>query len=231
MGVGVADGGHDAAGVERGDVVERAVLLGGEGALDDAAARPLLPAVEDLDARVDQEVGVLGADVRGREERALEEDARDARADEVLAATLVSLRDGGAGAADVLDGLGERGGNPRRRAGLGEVDARVVDAVGVAVGGRVVVEAVDVGVHEARADDAPREVVDLAAGGLLGPPDELTVRDGEVAALHGCPRKDEPVGLYGKRAHYDSPLENGPGRLPGPSESVGAAPTPRTGGW
>ena len=62
--------------------------------------------------------------------------------------------------------------------------------------------------------------MDLAAGSLLGPAHELAVGNGEVAALHDGARKDELVSLDGERAHCDSPLENGPGRLPGPTESV-----------
>ena len=103
MRVGVADRGHHAALVESGDVVAGTVLLGCQRALDDAAARLLLPAIEDLNVRVDEKGRVLGAHVRRGKEGALEEDAGDARTAEVVVAALIGLCDGGTGAGDVVD--------------------------------------------------------------------------------------------------------------------------------
>jgi len=207
-GIGVADGGHDALGVERGDVGLGAVTLGGQGALDDAAAGLLLPALEDLVAGIDEVLGVLGAHVLHREERALEVDALDVRAAEARVAGVVGCGDGGAALADVLDTVGERRGHPRGGATTGELDARGVHAVGIGVDRGVSKESVDVRVHHARRDPAARVVADLHALGRLGAPRaERAIAHGEEATIDGRARQEEPVGLDRIRCHV-CPLSN-----------------------
>ena len=86
----------------------------------------------------------------------------------------------------------------------GELGRADIDALGIAIGSRVVVEAVDVGVDHARCDPRPRVVPDLA-GGLIGLPGAKdAVLDHEIAAqLRAC-RQEELVNLNCVRAHLCS---------------------------
>ena len=213
-GIGVADGGHDALGVERGDVGLGAVTLGGQGALDDAAAGLLLPALEDLVAGIDEVLGVLGAHVLHREERTLEVDALDVRAAEARVAGVVGCGDGGAALADVLDTVGERRGHPRGGATTGELNARGVHAVGIGVDRGVAKEAVDVRVHHARRDPAARVVAHPdALGRLRAPGAKDPVAHGEVPAIDRGARQEEPVCLDCVRSHV-RPFSHARMRLP-----------------
>ena len=202
--VRMPDGRYHAACIERRDVLERTILLSRKRALHDAAAGLLLPAIEDLDRGIDEELGVLRAHVRRGEERPLKEDASDVRAHVVLAASIVGLRDGGASAADVLDGLGKGRGQPRRRARLGERYTRIVDSGGIAIGGRVVMEAVDMRIDKAGAHDGAGIFDDLARRLLGRPTRELPILDGEVATLHGGARQYELGCRDGKRTQENS---------------------------
>ena len=66
----------------------------------------------------------------------------------------------------------------------------------------MVMEAVDVRVHQAGAHDATREVPHLDAfGRLCRPAAKHVVANGEVSALHGGAGQHKLVGLDSKRAH------------------------------
>ena len=120
------------------------------------------------------------------------------------AAALVGLGDGGAGVLDLLDAIGERRGQPAGGAATGELGRADIDALGIIIGSRVIVEAVDVGVDHARCDPRPRVVPDLA-GGLVGLPGAKdAILDHEIAAqLRAC-RQEELVSLNCVRAHLCS---------------------------
>ena len=138
------------------------------------------------------------------EEGALQVDALDAGTAELGATFLVRLGDGGAGVLNLLHAVGKGRGQPAGGTAACELGRADVDALGVVIGGRVVVEAVDVGVHHARRDPCARVVLDLASG-LVGPPGaEDAVLDHEVAAQLRPRRQEELVGLDSIRAHLCS---------------------------
>lgn len=118
----------------------------------------------------------------------------------------VRLSDGGAGVLDLLDAIGERRGQPAGGAATGELGRADIDALGIVIGSRVVIEAVDVGVDHARRNPRTRVVLNLARGliGLPGAKD--AVLDHEVAAqLRAC-RQEELVSLNCVCAHMHSLL-------------------------
>ena len=205
-GVGVTDASHHALGVQGSSVGGGTVTLGGHSALDDATTGSLLPLVEDFLGRVNQIGGVLRAHVLHGKEGALQVDALNAGAAEVGAAALVGLSDSSAGFLDLLNAVGKRRGQPAGGTATGELGRADIDALGIVIGSRVVIEAMDVGVDHTRRDPRSRVVLNLARGlvGLPGAKD--AVFDHEIAAqLRAC-RQEELVSLNCVRAHMHSLL-------------------------
>ena len=200
-GVGVTKRGHHALGSKARDVLGRLGVLGRQRALANEAARPALPLSKVIVRRWHQILGVLGTLVLLGKEGSLKVDARNASAHKVIVALVHRVCDGLALVANVLNRVRERGGQPRRGATLCERHRGVVDAGGVDVGGRMVVEAVDVGVNQAGANVGTRVVNDLAVRLLCREGPKATVGDGEVA-LSGEPTGENKVsGMNRIRCH------------------------------
>ena len=164
-GVGVADRDGDAHVRGGADVLERAGELGRDGDADRGGAER----AELVEVRRTDAVGVLGALLRHRDVRALQVDAREARAGDVARR--------GADALEVLAERRHRRREPRRRAVLRAED-RHLGEVGVH---RVEAEAaVRVDVDEAR-DGREAAAVDVAGlerrGALLDAGDAVAVED------------------------------------------------------
>ena len=98
-------------------------------ALADEALGLLLPSIKPIEVGIAKVFGVLGALVLLGEERALEEDALDA------GTFLIARRlgDARAGAARLLEGGGERGGNPACGAVTGELARDLAHAPCIAI--------------------------------------------------------------------------------------------------
>ena len=205
-GVGVTDAGHDALRVEGGSIGSSAIALGRHSALNDATARSLLPLIEDLLGGIDKISRVLRAHVLHGKEGALQIDALDTSTTEVRTATLVRLSDGGAGVLNLLDAIGERRGQPAGGTATGELGRADIDTLGIVIGSRVVIEAMDVGVDHAWRDPRSRVVLDLARGlvGLPGAKDAIL--DHKIAAQLRTCRQEELVSLNCVRAHMHSSL-------------------------
>ena len=205
-GVGVTDAGHHTLGVQSSRISSGTVALGRHGALNDATARSLLPLIEDLLGGIDKISGVLRAHVLHGKEGALQIDALNASTAEVGAATLVRLGDGGAGILDLLDAIGERRGQPAGGPATGELGRADINALGIVIGSRVVIEAMDVSIDHTRCDPRSRVVLNLARGLVGLPGAKNAILDHKIAAqLRAC-RQEELVSLNCVRAHMHSLL-------------------------
>ena len=173
--IGVADARHDVLGGKSCDVLERAFVLGGKRTLDDAAARGVLPVGEQIVGRIDQKRRILRTHVLLCEERTLQIDALDAGAHELVATHFVRLCDRCAGSTYILRRLGKRSGNPRGGAATNELCAGNINPLGITIGRCVVIETVDVRIHETRRDPASLAIDDLALRGFSLPCSKVTV--------------------------------------------------------
>ena len=164
-----------------------------------------MPGIEPGEVGVAEVLGVLGALVLLGEEGALEEDALDAGA----LAAMGGLGDARAGAAGLLEGGGQRGGQPARGSTTRELARDRAHAVRVAVHHIVAGETVDVGIDETGGDDGIAQIENLdTLGSLVTPCTEASILDGQVPALCETVGQHESPCFDGICAHGSSPSTN-----------------------
>ena len=135
-----------------------------------------------------------------------EVDALNASSHKLGTARLVCLGDSGASRADVLGGLGERSGDPRSGATANKLGAGNINPLSVTIGRSVVIESVDMGVHEARGNPATTAINDLARRFLRLPRSKVTIDNGQVSVIHNPSGQNEMC--IGKciGAHLNAPI-------------------------